>query len=92
MECKWREKLRDSKIAWADEDQIDRYINFQSSRNITVFVVIGVGGQPGSPEKVYVTPLDEIRGSCEVGEEQLREYRRRQGSKFYYDYRQLWLF
>ena len=62
MECKWREKFRDGKIEWADEDQIDRYINFQSSRNNTVFVVIGVGGQPGSPEKVYVTPLDEISG------------------------------
>jgi hypothetical protein len=77
VECKWREKFRDGKIERADEDQIRRYINFQSSKNITVFVVIGVGGEPGSPEKVYVTPLDEIRGSCGVGEVQLREYRRK---------------
>lgn len=47
VECKWREKFRDGKIEWADEDQIGRYINFQKSRSITVFVVIGVGGQPG---------------------------------------------
>lgn len=45
-------KVRDGKIEWATEDEIERYRQFQRSRNITVFVVIGVGGQPSSPEKV----------------------------------------
>ncbi len=57
-----------SKNEWANKDKIVRYIHFQRSTGITVFVAIGVGGQPGSPEKVFVMALDEISGNSEVRE------------------------
>lgn len=85
IECKWRSHFNDGKIEWAKSEQIIRYKKFQAETGITVFVAIGVGGEPGKPEKLFVTPLDSISHNREVYESQLVSFKRKTTSRFFYD-------
>ena len=61
VECKWREKL--SPNAEKDlftEDKISIYQQFSKERNIPVYIVLGVGGEPSNPELLYNIPLSEV--------------------------------
>ena len=66
VECKWRQsflkKNGDLVIWWAqNEKQIDNYIQYGKSQNIDVIVLIGIGGTPDNPDKVYSIPLAAIK-------------------------------
>jgi len=92
IECKWREKFNEGKIKWAYNKQIATYVNYQSEKNIPVFIAIGIGGEPSNPGKLFVTPLDYIRTQIEVYESDLMPYKRNPKHKFFYNTFQLKLF
>jgi hypothetical protein len=60
VECKYKEKEYE-RILWAYEDQIERYQNFSQKQNIPVFVILGVGGRPKNPKRVFLAPLSQIK-------------------------------
>jgi hypothetical protein len=92
VECKWRKEFKQGKIQWANNYQRCSYMDFYYRRGIPVFVAIGIGGEPSSPEKLFVTPLINIQEYTEVYESQLIPFKRKATSKFFYDTRQLKLF
>ena len=77
IECKWRKHFAGihGEITWADNDNMTRYRMFEESRDIPVFVVIGVGGDPSAPEILYIVPLDKI-ASTKLRRGWLEKYRR----------------
>jgi hypothetical protein len=92
VECKWRKKFKNGRIEWAKDVQIVSYRKFQDQVRIPVFVAIGIGGRPASPDKLFVTPLNNIWMHNEVYESDLIHFKRKPTHKFYYDIRQLRLF
>jgi hypothetical protein len=61
VECKWREKLdRDLGKELFTKKRIDNYTKFSKERQICVTVFLGVGGEPCSPELLYVIPLEKV--------------------------------
>lgn len=92
VECKWRKEFIGDRISWATSEQIWRYEEFQNHARMPVFVAIGIGGDPHNPEKLFVTPLNNICQYTEVYEPELIPFRRRPGRKFFYDIRQGRLF
>lgn len=60
VECKYKEKEYE-RILWAYEDQIERYQNFSQKQNIPVFVILGIGGRPKNPKRVFLAPLSQIK-------------------------------
>ncbi|MBR5748044.1 MAG: hypothetical protein IKY01_04565, partial [Prevotella sp.] len=61
VECKWREKLLpDIEKDLFSNDKIVIYRQFSTDRNIPVFIILGVGGEPSNPELLYNIPLSEI--------------------------------
>lgn len=60
VECKWRAKTDNGKLEWAKDYQFKTYKEYARERNITVFVIIGVGGQPSNPENLYIVPLRKV--------------------------------
>ena len=60
VECKWRHKTYQDRLLWARPDQITRYQNFAKKRQIPVFIAIGLGGKPQSPEQLFIVPLKDI--------------------------------
>lgn len=63
VECKWRERLsKDIGETLFQKRKLDDYMTFSSRRRIPVTIVLGVGGDPGNPESLYVIPLKDVEG------------------------------
>ncbi len=60
VECKYKEKEYE-RIFWADENQIERYQDFSAKEKMPVLVIIGVGGRPKNPKRMFFAPLDKIK-------------------------------
>ena len=61
VECKWREKLLPNiEKDLFPRDKMAIYQQFSIDRNIPVYIVLGVGGEPSNPELLYKIPLSEI--------------------------------
>ena len=61
VECKWREKLLPNlEKDLFSTDKLAIYQQFSTDRNIPVYIILGVGGEPSNPELLYNIPLSEI--------------------------------
>ena len=92
VECKWRRSFYYNKIEWASPEQIEKYLEFEMKRAMPVFIVIGVGGLPSNPEKLFVTPLCNLANYPIVKEDQLIQHKRKPTRRFFYNTVQLKLF
>ncbi len=62
VEAKWRASLFDDKFKLCEKDRLESYRAFQKGvRPETVFMVLGLGGQPSAPDEIYCFSLDEIK-------------------------------
>lgn len=63
VECKYKSVSRkeDDRFFWAYEDQIENYQNFSTKTGTPVFVVIGIGGRPKNPKKIFLAPLSLVK-------------------------------
>ncbi|MBQ9394561.1 MAG: hypothetical protein IJU23_03460, partial [Proteobacteria bacterium] len=88
VECKWRhnflKKDSDLIIWWAhDEKQINNYVQYGKWQNIDVVVIIGVGGTPDNPDKVYSIPLSKISSPYLTKDDLWNYFVGKQSSFFY---------
>jgi len=61
VECKWRVKLSPNmEKDLFPADKIAIYQQFSTERDIPVFIVLGVGGEPSNPDLLYNIPLSEV--------------------------------
>jgi hypothetical protein len=84
IECKYRSTLFEGNISWAKEYQPAKYQRFANTTGFRVFVVIGVGGAPESPQYMYCLPLWQARYN-RLKPEDLKRYRRDPRRKFSFD-------
>jgi hypothetical protein len=61
VECKFRSDLYEEKLHWSNPEQLKRYQNFARESGSPFFVVIGLGGDPSYPERMFCIPLEEAR-------------------------------
>jgi len=63
VECKYKSvsPKEDGRFFWAYEDQIENYQNFSTKTGTTVFVVMGIGGRPKNPKKIFLAPLSLVK-------------------------------
>jgi Holliday junction resolvase-like predicted endonuclease len=59
VEVKYRSGFRQGAVEWCKPYQLKRYSEL--ARAVPVLVAIGVGGRPGSPEHVYIVPVERIK-------------------------------
>lgn len=76
IECKWRANFIQGCIEWAKEQQIINYRNYERSSGVTVFVAIGVGGLPSSPDILFFVPLREVERYPVVYKSHLNKFAR----------------
>lgn len=84
VECKWRSKYYPKGIEFASLNQFKRYQDFERSRNIPVFIAIGVGGKGKRPEQFYIIPLKSIESNF-ISTDKLKDYEKRSDSDFFFD-------
>ena len=63
VECKYKSvsPKEDERFFWAYEDQIENYQSFSAKTGTPVFVVIGMGGRPKNPKKIFLAPLSLVK-------------------------------
>ncbi len=62
VECKYRSNLYYDKFNWAKEYQMKRYKNYEKDNLPNgYYVMMGLGGEPGYPNQVFLVPLSEIK-------------------------------
>lgn len=61
VECKFRSTLYEDKLNWSNFQQLRRYQDFARENGLPFFVVIGLGGNPSYPERMFCIPLEEAR-------------------------------
>jgi hypothetical protein len=61
VECKFRSGLYEEKLHWSKPEQLKRYQDFARENRYPFFVVIGFGGIPSYPERMFCIPLEEAR-------------------------------
>ena len=60
VECKFRGNLSpDNKLEWTNEYSLKKYQRFNSLA--PVFIAIGLGGEPSSPNRMFCIPLKEAK-------------------------------
>ncbi len=63
VECKWRSNFYNNGIEFATEAQLARYKEYHKSKNIPVFIAIGVGNTGAKPERLFIMPLAELEAN-----------------------------
>ncbi|MEA1985751.1 MAG: hypothetical protein U9N13_08910 [Euryarchaeota archaeon] len=61
IECKFRSNLYQNKLHWSKPYQLKRYRNYARESNLPFFVVIGLGGYPSDPERLFCIPIEEAK-------------------------------
>lgn len=61
VECKFRSNLYEGKLHWSNPQQLKRYQDFDIENRHPFFIVIGFGGDPSDPERMFCIPLEETR-------------------------------
>ena len=85
--CRWFSACPDDGVEWCSADSLPMY---GTSSPYPVFVIIGIGGSPDSPETMYVLRAWTIRN--ELTPNFLNKaHRKRAGKKFYYKPEGPWL-
>jgi hypothetical protein len=83
VECKYRANYYRDGVELRD-DQLSNYRGFQYDRKMSVFIVIGIGGQPDDPAELFIVPLQDATNFLTRNE--LRKFQKRNtGVKFFYD-------
>lgn len=84
IECKFRSSLFEGNIAWAKEYQPQKYRRYVERTGHSIFIVIGIGGTPSSPDYMYCIPLWEAKYNF-LNPDTLKRYRRNPRRNFVYD-------
>lgn len=71
VEVKYRSNFRDGKVEWCKPYQLKRYREINAKT--PVYIVIGVGQQPDSPQQVFLIPVNRIK-YCTLFRSFLRTY------------------
>lgn len=82
IECKWRKSLSENAFI-IDDRQLQIYKNYKINKNIPFFMVLGLGGYPSEPYKIFIIPLDRIDHS-EIKYEYLSRFEKNIPNKPFY--------
>ena len=60
VECKFRSNLYKGALDWSNWKQLRRYKLYSSDNEVPLFVVIGLGGSPQYPDRMFCIPIEGI--------------------------------
>jgi hypothetical protein len=63
IEAKWRANLIDGSLYIAELHSLERYKEYSKIENAPCYVVVGLGGYPRNPNRMFLIPLYEISGT-----------------------------
>lgn len=62
VECKYRSHLNPyGMLEYCEWDQFEHYKKFMETRQIPVYIVVGLGGGDENPNSLYILPLKDVK-------------------------------
>jgi hypothetical protein len=84
VECKWRSKYYNNGFDMNEKD-LAKYQQYEQTKKIPVFIVIGIGGTGSNPEKLYAVKLSSVKHSF-LNESFLSKIEKKEKDRnFYFD-------
>lgn len=83
VECKYRQNYFNGEVEISYPAQLDRYKKFEQEKNMPVFMAIGIGGNPKSPESLFIVPISELNQTT-LSRKELSPYYKNPDSEFFY--------
>ena len=83
IECKFRSSANNDKVNWARNDQIINYLSYAAKNRRPTFVVIGLGGSPDNPNRMFCLPIEEAKYP-DLFISMLRKYERNPSDNFFW--------
>ncbi|MFV0365971.1 MAG: hypothetical protein ACK5JS_05625, partial [Mangrovibacterium sp.] len=71
-------------VEFATKEQLKRYNDYRKSKQVPVFVAIGLGGTGEAPEQLFIVPLDELKDNF-IHIDQLEVYRKQLDKNFFFN-------
>lgn len=71
--CRWKEAFTAGRVEWARSFEMVKYRSYERETAVPLFIVIGVGGDPQSPELISFIPLHAVRSNV-LTKAQLENY------------------
>ena len=79
VECKYRSKWEINgnapQIEWAEEHNIENYLQFSKERKMDVVIIIGIGETAEKPDEVYAAPLHALKKFTYARKKYLEQFR-----------------
>ena len=79
VECKYHSKWEINgnapQIEWAEEHNIENYLQFSEERKMDVVIIIGIGGTAEKPDEVYAAPLHALKKFTYARKKYLEQFR-----------------
>lgn len=91
VECKWRKDFYNEGVEIASKEQFENYKNYERSKNIPVFIAIGIGGSGENPSNVYMVPLRFLKYNF-VKISYLNRFKKKEDRNFYFDIKKILLY
>jgi len=84
VECKWRKNDRNEGFEFASAAQLERYRKFEAEKGIPVFIAIGMGGEGGAPEQLFIIPLKRLKFNF-ITLSYLNDFEKNKDKMFFFD-------
>jgi len=84
LECKYRRTLIKGEFK-LEKKQFDNYSNFKNSKKISVYVALGLGGNPENPNDLFIIPLDAFNADGIIRYETILAFYNNPKMNFFYD-------
>lgn len=85
VECKFRSNWYNDSIEWCQAHNLENYRNFAADRNMPVFVVLGVGGEPSAPKEMFCFKIT-AGTSTKVTRQEVCSLKQPRWPGFYYNF------
>lgn len=85
IECKYRSNFKSGYVELCENYKLQRYKTFEAEKQMQVYIVLGVGGQPTAPEELFIIPLPYLNSNKISRNQLVNEHRKSLHSKFFYD-------
>jgi len=61
IECKFRSHAEGNRLQWARPEQLQNYRDYEIREKVPVYIAIGLGGEPNSPESLFIVRLERMK-------------------------------
>ncbi len=84
LECKYRSGLYNGYVELAKERQLHNYKQFETERKTSVYIALGLGGEPENPDELFLIPLKHLT-SNKLSYDGLSRFKKEHTRQFYFD-------